>query len=135
MILDTNILSELSKPSPDTQVEQWVSSLDELCISGMTLVEIRYGLLLKKNPYKEKWFKAIYPALTVMNAWPTMFNNSLEMLERSKKKGVTIDPGDAVIASYADFYDVTLVTRNVKDFSGCSIKLYNPFDDTYHSPK
>lgn len=127
MLLDTNILSELSKPIPDPHVEKWVSKLDELCVSGMTLVEIRYGLLLKKSPHKEKWFTLIFPALTILNAWPNVFDDAFELLGESKKKGVTIDPGDAVIAAYASFYGKTLVTRNVKDFKGCSIDLFNPF--------
>ena len=128
MLLDTNILSELSKPNPNESVEKWVSELDEICISGMTLVEIRYGLLLKKNAYKEKWFERILPALTVLHAWPAVFSEAFEMLDASKKKGVTIDPGDAVIAAYAGFYGMTLATRNTKDFRGCGIDLFNPFE-------
>jgi hypothetical protein len=127
LLLDTNILSELSKPNPDEGVEQWVSELEDICISGMTLVEIRYGLLLKKNVYKEKWFERIFPALTVLEAWPGVFSEAFEMLDRSKKNGVTIDPGDAVIAAYAGFYGMTLATRNTKDFKGCGINLFNPF--------
>lgn len=126
-LLDTNLISELSKPKPNHKVESWILELDELCISGMTLLELRYGLLQVKSSYKEKWFKRIYPSLYILDSWPEMFLDAADMLEHSKKKGVSVNPADSVIAAFARRYNRVLVTRNVRDFAACGIALLNPF--------
>jgi predicted nucleic acid-binding protein len=46
IILDTNVVSELMRPEPAAQVADWVRSRDrrELCMTSITLAEIRYGI-------------------------------------------------------------------------------------------
>jgi len=126
-LLDTNVLSESSKPNPDGQVMAWLTDLDQLVISGVTLLEIRYGLLLNKSNYKEQWFKLLYPALTVLAAWNDLFPSAVELLEQSKAKGQSPSPADMLIAAYAKRYALVLATRNTKDFAHCGIDIVNPW--------
>ncbi len=126
-LLDTNVLSEWSKPEPRANVIRWLRGLDNLHVAGMTLLEIRYGLLFTKSRYKEEWFKAIRPALTVVGAWDSLFEDAAELLERSKKRGVSASPADMVIAATARKHGYVLATRNTKDFSKCGVDLFNPF--------
>jgi predicted nucleic acid-binding protein len=48
ILLDTNVLSELMRPSPNDSVVQWLDSLpeDDIWIGAVTVAEIRLGLAL-----------------------------------------------------------------------------------------
>ena len=48
----------------------------------------------------------------------------------AKKKGMTLAVVDGVIAATALHHDLTIVTRNVKDFAGLGADVVNPWDDT-----
>jgi predicted nucleic acid-binding protein len=126
-LLDTNILSEWSRPKPDPGVIGWLRTLDNLIISGMTLLEIRFGLLLHKSPYQERWFKNLKPALHILPAWDTVFVDSAKLLEVVKSRSVTANPADMIIASFARRYQLVLATRNTKDFLHSGVELYSPF--------
>jgi len=43
-------------------------------------------------------------------------------------RGLTINAPDGLIAATALEHDVTLVTRNVKDFAGAGVTIFNPWD-------
>ena len=46
IVVDTNVVSELMRPSPSPQVRDWVNAQapSELCTTAITVAEIRYGL-------------------------------------------------------------------------------------------
>ncbi|HMD96952.1 MAG TPA: PIN domain-containing protein [Terriglobia bacterium] len=46
----------------------------------------------------------------------------------AKQRGIAVAVVDAVIAATALEHDLTLVTRNVKDFAGLGVVLLNPWD-------
>jgi toxin FitB len=48
----------------------------------------------------------------------------------AKQKGMTLAVVDGVIAATALHHDLTVVTRNVKDFAGLGADIFNPWDDT-----
>jgi len=127
-LLDTNVLSEWSKPQPQANVIAWLKTCEQLTISGMTLLEIRYGLLLAKSAYKEKWFRLVLPALTILDAWSSLFDEASDLLEHCKRKGTSPSPADVVIAAYARRYQHVLATRNIKDFRHCGVEVFNPFE-------
>ena len=54
ILLDTNVLSELMRPSPNESVVQWVDALsdDDVWISAVTVAEIRLGLALLPEDIK-----------------------------------------------------------------------------------
>ena len=60
-LLDTNVISELVKPTPDSKVTSWIDTEDEslLCLSVLTLAEIRKGIALLPNAFRrvslERW--------------------------------------------------------------------------------
>jgi predicted nucleic acid-binding protein len=51
-LLDTNILSELRKPKPETKVVSFIAAqpLESLYVSTITLAEIRFGIELLPDP-------------------------------------------------------------------------------------
>ena len=60
ILLDTSIISEIMRRSPDTKVCEWVSSLENPAISTITVEEIISGLHRKAYYEKEAWFRRFF---------------------------------------------------------------------------
>ena len=137
-LLDTNVISEYSrKKSPNAQVLQWVDSQNEatLYLSVLTLGEIRKGTALlpssKKRTELEQWLETELPA---------RFNNRIlpvtgkiaelwgGMSAQAEKKGITLGVIDGLLGATAIDRELTVATRNVKDFGACNVPLINPWD-------
>lgn len=123
------------KPKPDPAVTQWLAAADEslLYFSVLTLGEIRKGISSRADPTRraqlESWFRAlitrfserILPVdLAVANRWGHIAGTC-------KMKGITLPVIDGLLAATALHYDLTLVTRNVKDVQGAGVDTLNPW--------
>jgi len=136
-LLDTNVLSELKRPAPSPEVTSFVVGcpLDQLYVSTVTLAEIRFGIEraphLPRRAEIEQWLaNTIRPmfagrmlAITeeIMLRWRLL-------VEDGRKAGRTFPQPDLIIAATALEHDLTLVTRNVKDFAGLGIAILNPWE-------
>ena len=131
-LLDTNVLRELGKTSPHKNVAAWLKSVDDndLAISALTVREIAKGVakLRKTKPETAASLGATVTAIfdafeerilpidrAVATAWG-------EALGESEKH---VD--DAGLAATARVHGLIVVTRNVKDFKGRSVKVFDPF--------
>jgi len=45
-----------------------------------------------------------------------------------RRKGIARTQADLLIAATAETHDLTLVTRNTRDFESCNLQLFNPFE-------
>jgi toxin FitB len=136
-ILDTNIISELIAKQPNQKVVEWVKGIDteNLFMSVITMGEIKKGIeklpesLRKKNI--QYWFEnelligfkdRILPLdLSVILLWG-------ELVGELEKKGRKLPTLDSLIAATTKYHNYTLVTRNIKDFDGIEIAIFNPFE-------
>lgn len=130
-LLDTNIISELTKPQPNTKVVEWVMKQDELCFSVITYHEIRYGINRTKKEQKKKletwWnefltFEPIFVPIDIEIA-----NLSSVIRTKSEIKGKQICLADSLILATAIHKNKILVTRNVSDFENNGVSLLNLF--------
>lgn len=130
-LIDTNILSELTKRQPDVAVVEFVASLERMAISVITLHEISFGIARSESTKKAKlkqWFEkflAVGPVVYPIDAVVAQSSGSIRAGSEAKGKQISI--ADAVIAATAQLNLLVLVTRNTKDFEYCSIPLLNPF--------
>jgi len=134
-LLDTCVISELVKPSPNERVIDWLDGTpnERLFLSVVTIGEIRKGLTKlpdskKKNQLTnwqntllEDYKTRIYPIdLTVAENWGIIQG-------KAEKGGNPIASIDALIASVAYTYNLILVTRNERDFVSSNVTILNPW--------
>lgn len=139
IILDTNVVSELMRPSPNAQVRAWVSSKNsnDLALSAITIAEIQRGLLRlpkgKRRTSLEANFLTFVAEAFGASVFPFDKAAALiygEIAANREKSGFAIDAVDLMIAAVAKVQKASIATRNTKDFEGCGITLINPWGTT-----
>ncbi len=127
-LCDTNVLSELARPSPNPGVLAWAEDVRVVSISTITIDEVVFGLTLRPNARVLAWFEDfVARSCQVLDVTPTIARTAGAMRARLAGRGQVRTQADMLIASSAAVHGLTLVTRNVKDFTGCGIDLLNPF--------
>ena len=135
-LLDTNVVSEWVKPNPDAKLVKWLAQAkeDHVFISVITLAELRRGTARiaqgRRRSQLETWLQNDLPQrfngriltidAAVADAWG-------ELVAERDLIGRPIAAMDAFIAAITRVHDLTLVTRNVADFSPSLKKILNPW--------
>ena len=139
-LLDTNVISEYSRVGlPDARVKTWVDAQNEdaLHLSVLTLGEIRKGTTLlpagNKRDRLERWLETELPARFTTRLLP--INGEIAelwgaMAGQAQLKGITLAIIDGLMAATAKHHDLTVVTRNVRDFSVWGLSVVNPWEET-----
>jgi toxin FitB len=136
ILLDTNVISELMRPSPSPDVEAWLASepSEGLFTSAVTEAELRYGLgLLPEGRRRGQLADAIDGLLSEDFGGRILPFDRMAALAYAeiavdrRRAGRPISPFDGQIAAIARSHDATLATRNVQDFESCGVRLLNPW--------
>ncbi|MGO4568466.1 type II toxin-antitoxin system VapC family toxin [Rhizobium sp. 2YAF20] len=136
LLLDTNVLSEVTKPRPDARVLQWLDALDEdrCFISIVSIAEIRRGVALMDQGRKREALAA-----WLADDLPLRFEHRVllvdapialawgDLMGHAKRRGRGLSSMDGLIAATAIAYQLTLATRNIKDFEDFGIELVDPW--------
>ena len=131
-LLDTNVLSEIRKRSPDPNVAAWFASVraDDLFLSVLVVGEIRQGIerLARRDARQaavyERWLDQLMGVYSDRIAPVTT-----EVAEIWGRLNVP-DPlpvVDGLLAATALVHGWTMVTRNTADLAGTGVPLLNPF--------
>ena len=127
-LCDTNLISELARPQPNPGVLVWAAEVSSISLSVITVEEIFYGLSAKPNIRIQSWFEGfIEQYCNLLPITPEIAQRSGELRGQLRSKGQTHTQADMMIAATAQIHQLTLVTRNIRDFDGCGIPLLNPF--------
>lgn len=136
MLLDTNVISELAKPSPDPEVLAWFETIPEgdLRLSVLTLGEIRKGAdLLDAGARREavvRWLEGLSRTFAdrILPVDEPVALQWGALCASARRAGRTRPPIDSLLAATAIAHKQTLATRNVKDFEGTGVQLVNPWE-------
>jgi toxin FitB len=132
-LIDTNIVSELRKRDPNSQVLAWYGTVqpEDLYLSVITIGEIRRGVerLRRRDPLRavhmERWLAGLH-----MSYRSRIVEIDVSIAEEWGRINVP-DPlpvVDGLLAASAIVRGWTLVTRNVRDVKHCGVRLLNPFE-------
>lgn len=136
IILDTNVLSEMLRPAPDTHVVTWLASQPRAAVftTSVTRGEILYGIrLLPEEKRRETLWEAVSGIFTQDMAGQVLSFDSdaadayAEIAADRKNQGKPISQFDAMIAAVARSRGASLATRNIKDFVDCGVDLIDPW--------
>ena len=136
-LLDTNIPSELVRPQPEPKLKTWVAAQDlgTLSISAVSFGELRKGIVLlspgKRRAELETWMEKDLSLLFFGRILPVTRSVAERwgVLEAQRQlAGRPLNVPDGQIAATALEHNLTVVTRNVKDFADLGVTIFNPWD-------
>jgi predicted nucleic acid-binding protein len=136
MLLDTNVVSEIWRDSPNPRVVSWLDSQPEqqLFICTPVVAELRYGIDRLPDGGRKDRFRSAFETLCTSGYRGRVLSFDLDSaiwfghLRADRDRiGRPIEPIDGMIAAIALANRMALVTRNVQDFSDIGLDLINPF--------
>lgn len=136
IVLDTNVISEILRPQPDSKVSDWLAMqpLSALFTTAISQAEVFYGVSLLPEGRRRN---------DLMAATRPIFENDLsgrvlafdadaavsyaDIATNRRRLGRPISQFDAQIAAIVHSRGATLATRNVRDFIDCGIAVIDPW--------
>ena len=136
ILLDTNVVSELTRLAPNPSVIYWLDAqaAEDVYLSAITEAELRFGVAILpagrrrerlafevENMLREDFERRILP---FDSHAARMF---AEIASNRRAIGKPISNADCQVAAIARCYGAAVATRNVGDFNDCGIELINPW--------
>lgn len=136
IIVDTNVVSELMRPSPSERVREWVRGQParETFTSAVTVAEVLYGI--ERLPGGRRREELRSAAIEVFDGFADQVlafdvaaaEQYALVVSHRERLDMPIEGFDAQIAAICRVREAALATRNVTDFQETGIKVINPWD-------
>ena len=137
IVLDTNVISEVVKPTPSGSVISWLNRQRaiDLAVTTITLGELAYGVHALPNGERRAELR-----FTIDRFIDTAFADRVLEFDRlaaatygavmadRRRDGRPMSVPDGQIAAITLRHDAMLATRNLRDFEGCGLLLVDPFE-------
>lgn len=132
-LLDTNVISELTRATPDSGVVAFLMREPDTWLSSVVLHELEFGVRLLPPGRRREDLTAALAAILAE------FEDRILALEHreaaqaaalradAQLSGRTLRLGDALIAGTARTHRLAVATRNVGDFEGLDVEVINPW--------
>lgn len=131
-LVDANVLSEPTKPSPDARVLTWLRTHEpDIAVDPVVLGELRFGILIlpkgRKREALEQWFDGGAGRLHCLSWDADTGLKWAGLLARLRRTGKTMPIKDSLIAATAIVHGLAVVTRNHTDFAKAGVHVVDPF--------
>ncbi len=133
-LLDTNVVSEMTKSRPSPSVVSFLDQSTDLWLASLIVHELEFGLQLAPPGQRRDRLRA------VISSFLSDYSDRILHLDRSAaewaarfranavRAGRPPDLIDILIAGIAKAHDLAVATRNVRDFEHLDIDVFNPWD-------
>lgn len=131
-LVDANVLSEPTKPTPNPAVVEWLSSHEgdlfvDSIIMGELFIEVQALRAGRKRARLEEWFEALANTIECL-PWDVIISRRwARLVVDLKRKGQPLPLLDGMIAATALAHGLTVATRNTRDFKKTGVKVVDPF--------
>lgn len=139
VVLDTNVVSELMRPTPDPVIASWIAerATSSLFLTAVTEAELRFGLAIMPTGKRreglasalERMLKAGF-ANRILPFDSRAAHAYAEIAAARRRVGRPIPETDCQIAAIARSRGMAVATRNVRDFEDAGIEVYVPWKGT-----
>lgn len=136
ILIDTTVISEMTRPRPDPRVAAFLHETDEdrLFLSVVTLSELSRGVALKSDGKTKRALEAWLAndlaerfSGRVLDIDPPIANAWGDLMASAQRRGLALHVMDGFLAATAMTRRLTLATRNVKDFAPLGVSLFDPW--------
>jgi hypothetical protein len=134
-LIDTNVLSEIRRKSPDVNVVQWINSRPStsLFLSVLTLGELRKGIDSLSDAKRRlkllDWLETDLPLFFTGRILSIDEGVADHWGQLMAAAGRPIPAIDSLLGATAAYHGLTMVTRNSKDFKNLGLNVFNPWTD------
>ena len=135
-LLDTNVVSEWTKPRPHAGVTAWLADADEdrVFLSVVTLAELRHGVERMPQGARRSRLDAWLSESLSVRFEGRLLPITVETADwwgrvaaRAQASGRSIAAMDAWLAATCEQHGLTLVTRDTADFASSGVPTFNPW--------
>lgn len=134
-IVDTNVVSELTKQKPNAGAIAWLDeNMEHSYLTSITIYELRHGIQRLPNGKRKDGYLAKFSDIRHIFSSRILGVGALEaeiagdLRAQAEAEGFNSATEDILIAAIVKANNATLVTRNIRDFQVFDIPLLNPFD-------
>ena len=135
-LLDTNVISEMTRARPDPGVVGFLDGEDDLWLSAIVLHELALGVELlpagEPGDRRDSLMAALERLLAgfqdrVLAVEREVARAAARLRARARRSGRVLHLADGLIAGTAMAHGLALVTRNERDFAGLDLQVTNPW--------
>ena len=133
MLLDTNVISETTRHTPDKNVLRFLEALDTARVSVVTIHELQFGICRLPLGQRRADLTAAIDAFlaafddAVLDVDRAIARRAGQLRADAHATGRTLHLADALIAATALEHGLHLATRNARDFAGLGVSVVDPW--------
>ena len=139
-LLDTNVVSELTKDAPNPRVVAFLTEQDDLWLSALVLHELEFGLELLPPGQRRDGLRSVLSELIaayedrILPLERTGAERATQFRAQAHRSGRVLDLGDVLIAGTAKVHGLAVATRIAGDFADLDVDVINPWEDALTTP-
>ena len=133
-LLDTNVISELTREVPEPRVVAFLGQRDDVWLSSILIHEVEYGVRLLPQGDRRSQLSRMQADIIstydrrILTVDRTAAEWAAEFRASARSSGHPVDLGDVLIAGIAKANALAVATRNVADFQHLDVEVFNPWE-------